>query len=68
MFKDYKNAYINGIYTKICKNKNLEFIKDKTTIRLSVDEGDPLGKLVAEQMGDFVIYKKILLLLTTLQA
>ena len=53
-----KNAYINGIYTKICKNKNLEFIKDKTTIRLSVDEGDPLGKLVAEQMGDFVIYKK----------
>ncbi|WP_459813304.1 glutamate--tRNA ligase family protein [Campylobacter concisus] len=53
-----KNAYINGIYTKICKNKNLEFIKDKTVIRLSVDEGDPLGKLVAEQMGDFVIYKK----------
>ena len=53
-----KNAYINGIYTKICKNKNLKFIKDKTAIRLSVDEGDPLGKLVAEQMGDFVIYKK----------
>ena len=53
-----KNAYKNGIYTKICKNKNLEFIKDKTAIRLSVDEGDPLGKLVAEQMGDFVIYKK----------
>ena len=53
-----KNAYINGIYTKICKNKNLKFIKDNTAIRLSVDEGDPLGKLVAEQMGDFVIYKK----------
>ena len=53
-----KNAYINGIYSKICKNKNLKFIKDKTAIRLSVDEGDPLGKLVAEQMGDFVIYKK----------
>ncbi|WP_223154481.1 glutamate--tRNA ligase family protein [Campylobacter concisus] len=53
-----KGAYKNGIYTKICKNKNLKFIKDKTAIRLSVDEGDPLGKLVAEQMGDFVIYKK----------
>jgi len=53
-----KNAYINGIYTKICKDKNLKFIKDNTAIRLSVDEGDPLGKLVAEQMGDFVIYKK----------
>ncbi len=53
-----KNAYENVIYTKICKNKNLKFIKDKTAIRLSVDEGDPLGKLVAEQMGDFVIYKK----------
>lgn len=23
-----------------------------------MDEGDSLGKLVAEQMGDFVIYKK----------
>ena len=53
-----KDAYKNGIYTKICKNKNLKFIKDKTAIRLSVDEGDPLGKLVAEQMGDFAIYKK----------
>ena len=53
-----KNAYINGIYSKICKNKNLKFIKDKTAIRLSVDEDDHIGKLVAEQMGDFVIYKK----------
>ncbi|OSQ25632.1 hypothetical protein CCON61_02875 [Campylobacter concisus] len=53
-----KNAYKNGIYTKICKNKNLKFIKDKTAIRLSVNEGDPLGRLLTEQMGDFVIYKK----------
>ena len=49
---------MSKIGSKICKNKNLKFIKDKTAIRLSVDEGDPLGKLVAEQMGDFVIYKK----------
>ena len=53
-----KNAYINGIYTKICKNKNLKFIKDNTVIRLSIDEYDELGKAVSAQMGDFVIYKK----------
>ena len=53
-----KDAYENGIYTKICKEKKLNFIKDKTAIRLSVDENDELGKFVAAQMGDFVIYKK----------
>ena len=53
-----KGAYKNGIYTKICKDKKLNFIKDKTAIRLSVDENDELGKQVAAQMGDFVIYKK----------
>lgn len=53
-----KGAYKNGIYTKICKDKNLKFIKDKTTIRLSIDEYDELGKAVSAQMGDFVIYKK----------
>ena len=53
-----KDAYENGIYTKICKDKKLKFIKDKTTIRLSVDENDELGRQVAAQMGDFVIYKK----------
>ena len=53
-----KDAYENGIYTKICKDKKLKFIKDKTAIRLSVDENDELGKQVAAQMGDFVIYKK----------
>ena len=53
-----KDAYKNGIYTKICKEKKLKFIKDKTAIRLSVDENDELGRQVAAQMGDFVIYKK----------
>ena len=53
-----KDAYENGIYTKICKDKQLKFIKNKTAIRLSIDENDELGKLVAAQMGDFVIYKK----------
>ena len=53
-----KDAYKNGIYTKICKDKKLKFIKDKTAIRLSVDENDELGRQVAAQMGDFVIYKK----------
>ncbi|ERJ24133.1 glutamyl-Q-tRNA synthetase [Campylobacter concisus UNSW1] len=53
-----KDAYENGIYTKICKDKKLKFIKDKTAIRLSVDENDELGRQVAAQMGDFVIYKK----------
>ena len=53
-----KDAYENGIYTKICKDKKLNFIKDKTAIRLSVDENDELGRQVAAQMGDFVIYKK----------
>jgi len=53
-----KDAYENGIYTKICKDKKLKFIKDKTAIRLSVDENDEFGRQVAEQMGDFVIYKK----------
>ncbi|ALF47221.1 glutamate--tRNA ligase family protein [Campylobacter concisus] len=53
-----KGAYKNGIYTKICKDKNLKFIKDKTAIRLSIDEDDELGKAVSAQMGDFVIYKK----------
>ena len=53
-----KDAYENGIYTKICKDKKLNFIKDKTAIRLSVDENDELGRIVAAQMGDFVIYKK----------
>jgi len=53
-----KGAYKNGIYTKICKDKNLKFIKDKTAIRLNIDEDDELGKAVSAQMGDFVIYKK----------
>ena len=53
-----KDAYENGIYTKICKDKKLNFIKDKTAIRLSIDENDELGRQVAAQMGDFVIYKK----------
>ena len=53
-----KDAYENGIYTKICKDKKLKFIKDKTAIRLNVDENDELGRQVAAQMGDFVIYKK----------
>ena len=53
-----KDAYENGIYTKICKYKKLKFIKDKTAIRLRVDENDELGRIVAAQMGDFVIYKK----------
>lgn len=53
-----KDAYENGIYTKICKDKKLNFTKDKTAIRLSVDENDELGRQVAAQMGDFVIYKK----------
>ena len=53
-----KDAYENGIYTKICKDKKLKFIKDKTAIRLSVYENDELSRQVASQMGDFVIYKK----------
>ena len=45
------------IFQKLIQEK-LNFIKDKTAIRLSVDENDELGRQVAAQMGDFVIYKK----------
>ncbi|MGG7048830.1 MULTISPECIES: glutamate--tRNA ligase family protein [unclassified Campylobacter] len=52
------NAYKNGIYTKICKDKNLSFTKDKTAIRICTDKTSKLGAVVASQMGDLILWKK----------
>ncbi|MCR4941517.1 MAG: hypothetical protein K5978_01815 [Campylobacter sp.] len=43
------NAYKNGIYQGLCKNKNLKFEKDKNAIRL---------KTSGLSLGDFIIWKK----------
>lgn len=48
--KTTQNAYKNGVYQGLCKNRKLNFQKDKTALRL-----DTKSEVL---MGDFVIYKK----------
>ena len=46
-----KNSFKNGIYTRVCADKNLKFKKDKTVMRLSTIDGAEI--LVGQNLINF---------------
>ncbi|QCD50478.1 glutamate--tRNA ligase family protein [Campylobacter californiensis] len=48
--KKTPNAYVDGVYTGLCRDKNLKYEKDKTALRINTN-----GEIY---LGDFVLFKK----------